>query len=161
MWPFGRSTGYRLVIRNSADDLVAKLRRLRKVWQAPGKALTAIGRVLWEDTERFQFAPGGTPAFRPLHPQYEKRKMKLYGPQPILTASGAMRRGLRYDVIAQQLTVGVWSPITVGKAAYNLLWLHARGKGRLPIRDVGQKILKATVDRVMFIIKWFTEGKAV
>lgn len=149
----------RLVIRNSAGDIIRKVGRIRQLWAHPKRILIGIGTILRADTETYQFATGGNPPFAPLSPAYERQKIKRYGLQPILTASGNMRQRLRADVLGEKLTVGVWSPVTVGKKRWNLLLLHARGTTKMPKRDVGQKILKSTARRILQLIKDLTEGK--
>ena len=117
-----------------------KVRYLIELFKKPARFLKAMGRVWVHDTKRFQFGPGGSPPFAPLDPRYRRRKIQVWGHRPILTASGAMRRALRFFVRSPLVFLG--SPVTAGR--HNRLDLHRFGRGRLPVRDPFQRVIPRT-----------------
>lgn len=153
----------RLIIQSHASGrgVAAKLTRVVHFFDAGVRGglggiyriLKTAGQILTQDTERFQFAVGGTPPFHPLERRYAKRKLRRYGPQPILTASGAMRRMFTYKVMLQHRYVGLWSRKTAGKSHINLLMLHTTGTSKMPARNVGQRIFDYTIRRILEAIR--------
>jgi len=117
----------------------AMIDHLHSFIKKPLSLLRLAGRTFRDDIEKAQFARSGEPRWPDLSPAYKKQKRKRYGrAYPILTASGAMRRGFKYEVNLPENEVLFGSPRTVGKGRYNLLRLHQVGAGNLPRRNAGR-----------------------
>lgn len=96
--------------------------------------LTEAGHIL-EDLAARQFESQGVYAlghpWAPLSPRYAARKMLLYGPRPILVATGKMRRLLTEDGI-RELTQDTLVYGTFDDVAN---W-HQSGTSKMPARPI-------------------------
>lgn len=120
-----------------AQDLAARFAIVEKgldfrelgTWDAVASEFYKIEKEQFES----EGSAGASGKWKALTPKYAARKQKKYGPVPILTASGEMRRSLTnrgapgsvLEKSADELVIGT----TIAKAGY-----HQRGSGRLPQR---------------------------
>lgn len=138
--PWGRETVVKLVggeirfrfagavslWRKALGDVATSAKDLTPVFEWFGQYM--VGEGGFEGSIMRNFAAEGRPKpWTPLSPAYAKRKRQKYGNRPILVASGAMKRGFRFE--ATPRTLRIWN-------LRDYYVYHQRGTRKMPQRQM-------------------------
>jgi hypothetical protein len=127
-------------------DLRTKMDNFTSLWE---KLVPQLGIDVGENFDEEGSAEG---PWKPLNPQYAARKLKIWGPKPILEASRLMRtaattrnapgnvvdispRRLFYGVDMTQAGMYVWPNGDTEPILVNYAGVHDAGRGGLPKRE--------------------------